>query len=248
MAPVLCFTAEEIWQELADAAPRRVAGPRLERPRRAVSRGARRPGRPALLERWDRLRSSCATRSTRRWRSRAQEKLIGTALEAHVIIDADDPRSSSSCVPSATSCGSCSSPAQVVLRRRRRRGLPSPRAVPGLRVEVGRADGEKCERCWNYTTDVGSDADVARHLRTLQRPRARDPRRRRTRHELPSARSRRRWPYFVIAGVVLGLDQATKIMAHAQLRGASVGRGRPRLLQPGLLAQSRRTVRLLLRP
>ena len=31
-------------------------------------------------------------------------------------------------------------------------------AVPGLRVEVHRADGEKCERCWNYTTDVGVDA------------------------------------------------------------------------------------------
>jgi len=31
-----------------------------------------------------------------------------------------------------------------------------------------------------------------------------------------------RWPYFVIAGAVLALDQATKAMAHAQLRGASV--------------------------
>lgn len=31
-----------------------------------------------------------------------------------------------------------------------------------------------------------------------------------------------RWPYFVIAGVVLALDQATKAMAHAQLRGASL--------------------------
>jgi isoleucyl-tRNA synthetase len=24
-----------------------------------------------------------------------------------------------------------------------------------LKVEVAKADGEKCERCWNYTTDVG---------------------------------------------------------------------------------------------
>ena len=31
-----------------------------------------------------------------------------------------------------------------------------------------------------------------------------------------------RWPYFVIAGVVLALDQATKVLAHAHLRGASV--------------------------
>lgn len=31
-----------------------------------------------------------------------------------------------------------------------------------------------------------------------------------------------RWPYFVIAGVVLALDQATKVLAHAHLRGAAV--------------------------
>jgi len=31
-----------------------------------------------------------------------------------------------------------------------------------------------------------------------------------------------RWPYFVIAGVVLVLDQATKVLAHTHLRGASV--------------------------
>ena len=31
-----------------------------------------------------------------------------------------------------------------------------------------------------------------------------------------------RWPYFVIAGVVLALDQATKALAHAHLRGAAV--------------------------
>jgi signal peptidase II len=31
-----------------------------------------------------------------------------------------------------------------------------------------------------------------------------------------------RWPYFVIAGVVLFLDQVTKVLAHAHLRGVSV--------------------------
>ena len=33
--------------------------------------------------------------------------------------------------------------------------------IPGLSVEVLRADGSKCERCWNYTTDVGTDPDYA---------------------------------------------------------------------------------------
>jgi isoleucyl-tRNA synthetase len=29
-------------------------------------------------------------------------------------------------------------------------------AIPGLAVEIRKAAGEKCERCWNYTTDVGA--------------------------------------------------------------------------------------------
>jgi isoleucyl-tRNA synthetase len=31
--------------------------------------------------------------------------------------------------------------------------------VPGLSVKVQRADGTKCERCWNYSTHVGENAD-----------------------------------------------------------------------------------------
>ena len=29
----------------------------------------------------------------------------------------------------------------------------------GLRASVSRAEGKKCERCWMYSTDVGSDPD-----------------------------------------------------------------------------------------
>jgi isoleucyl-tRNA synthetase len=31
----------------------------------------------------------------------------------------------------------------------------------GVSVEIQRADGTKCERCWKYTLDVGSDPDFA---------------------------------------------------------------------------------------
>jgi isoleucyl-tRNA synthetase len=31
--------------------------------------------------------------------------------------------------------------------------------LPGLSVTVRRADGTKCERCWNYSTHVGENAD-----------------------------------------------------------------------------------------
>ena len=32
-------------------------------------------------------------------------------------------------------------------------------AEPGLRVTVDRAQGDKCERCWKYTRDVGSNPE-----------------------------------------------------------------------------------------
>jgi isoleucyl-tRNA synthetase len=32
-------------------------------------------------------------------------------------------------------------------------------ALAGLRVTVARADGQKCERCWNYSVRVGESAE-----------------------------------------------------------------------------------------
>jgi len=32
-------------------------------------------------------------------------------------------------------------------------------AMPGLAVTVRRANGKKCERCWNYSVRVGESAD-----------------------------------------------------------------------------------------
>jgi isoleucyl-tRNA synthetase len=34
-----------------------------------------------------------------------------------------------------------------------------PREAGDLSVEIVRADGAKCERCWKYTTDIGSNSN-----------------------------------------------------------------------------------------
>jgi len=31
--------------------------------------------------------------------------------------------------------------------------------VEGLKVAVAKAEGEKCERCWNYATTVGANSE-----------------------------------------------------------------------------------------
>ncbi len=36
---------------------------------------------------------------------------------------------------------------------------PAVNGDTGLRITVARAPGEKCERCWNYSTHVGEDKE-----------------------------------------------------------------------------------------
>jgi isoleucyl-tRNA synthetase len=31
--------------------------------------------------------------------------------------------------------------------------------VKGLKIQVGAAPGEKCERCWHYDEEIGGDAE-----------------------------------------------------------------------------------------
>jgi isoleucyl-tRNA synthetase len=78
-----------------------------------------------------------------------QKKEIGSGLEAKVTLSANG-----SIAP---------------LLERYRRDLPdlfivsqvalSP-GVEGLTVAVDRAEGLKCERCWKYTTDVGTRPEI----------------------------------------------------------------------------------------
>jgi isoleucyl-tRNA synthetase len=37
-------------------------------------------------------------------------------------------------------------------------GAEKSELLPGLQVKIERADGKKCERCWNYSTHVGENA------------------------------------------------------------------------------------------
>jgi isoleucyl-tRNA synthetase len=147
MAPVLCFTAEEIWQELEAIQGRErwgnatVHAETFPAPRSL-------PAEPELLARWDKLAAVREDVLKALERARA-DKIIGGSLEAKVVIDA---------------------PAETLdLLRSFGDGLrflfiTSDAAIgnvaDAVRVEVAPAGGTKCQRCWNYTNDVGSDPAV----------------------------------------------------------------------------------------
>ena len=79
-------------------------------------------------------------------------KLIGTGLEAQVLLSAPDPVYS---VLSrrADQLRYLFIVSAVTLKQ------VSGNGTGAVHVEVKRADGAKCERCWNYSIHVGEDEE-----------------------------------------------------------------------------------------
>jgi isoleucyl-tRNA synthetase len=147
----MSFTADEVWQFLPA-----VAG-RPESVHMALFPSAQdilgdsgTPTDPKSAD-WDTL-LSVRGEVLKALETARNGKQIGGSLEAHVAIVAPDP-------------------AYSVLRRYEKglrelfivSGVTLEQAqagngAGGLIVEVRRAAGAKCERCWNYSTHVGQDA------------------------------------------------------------------------------------------
>jgi isoleucyl-tRNA synthetase len=147
MAPILSFTAEEIWRVLAVQIPGGLpAGsvhlapfPEPE----AMWHDAE------LSKRWDTLLA---------YRSQVQgvleasrrEKVIGSSLEAHVQLEAD-AETFEFLKPYEPDLGTLFIVSKVTLTQQ-------PRAEVPLKASVDKSKAAKCERCWNYREAVGNDA------------------------------------------------------------------------------------------
>jgi isoleucyl-tRNA synthetase len=146
MAPVLTFTTEEVWTHL----PKRKDAAESVHLTLFPEPGDLTQGlsaeHHARLANWERL---IAVRETvnRSLETARQEKLIGAPLEAKVHVKANGDllpllQKYESLLPSLFITS------QVALEGH---------SDADLAIHVQKADGVKCERCWKYTTDVGSD-------------------------------------------------------------------------------------------
>lgn len=139
LAPILAFTADEIWEN--------IPGKREASVHMAEFASAEpRDGEGELLATWGSLfdiRSSVQ----KALEDRRNEKVIGASLEARVRLGAGGET--------------------LALLRRYEDQLPAIFIVSlveiredhtdVLKIDVERAPGEKCERCWNYSETVGRD-------------------------------------------------------------------------------------------
>ncbi|MGO9970202.1 MAG: isoleucine--tRNA ligase [Bryobacteraceae bacterium] len=143
VAPLMSFTAEEVWTHMKrEGSVHTALFPEPAELSAGIGEAARR-----RAANWDRL-IGVRDEVLKGLETARKDKLIGAPLEARVRLSANGNL--------------------MPLLEQYARELPGlfivsqvsleAAAGDGLGVTVERAEGTKCERCWKYTTDAGSDA------------------------------------------------------------------------------------------
>jgi isoleucyl-tRNA synthetase len=157
-APLMCFTADEVWSCLAPPAKRvKESSVHLAK---SVSPDELRAGIPSkLLKRLQSWPQLIAVRGEvlKALEIARQRKSIASGLEAKVHLSTDgnlaplleDYRAA---LPALFIVS------QVGLSRNSLEGAYESQ-LPGLQIRIEKASGSKCARCWNYSERVGKDSN-----------------------------------------------------------------------------------------
>jgi isoleucyl-tRNA synthetase len=150
MAPILSFTAEEVWACL----------PPEEKEAESVHLTQFPDFESSLMDeeldrRWKTL-LSLRSEVTKALEQARRSQLIGHPLDARIILHLPDSLASS-IAPYADFLATLFIVSQVEIASESGSGEGFVSSeFPGLVINIQKAEGEKCERCWNYRTEVGS--------------------------------------------------------------------------------------------
>jgi isoleucyl-tRNA synthetase len=153
MAPILPFTAEEVWQHMPAAADKTASIHMAQFP--DPDEGLM---DAALATRWERLLEVRAE-VTKALEAARVQKEIGHALDAAVTISVG-PELFAELAPLAGDLRSILivSAAELV-QEAPLEGAVESSEIPGLKVRVQAAAGKKCARCWVYATSIGESPE-----------------------------------------------------------------------------------------
>jgi isoleucyl-tRNA synthetase len=156
LAPIMSFTSEEVWDYLPKVAGRSESVhlalfPSAEDILGRAQRAAASTEEDASGQDWTTLRS-VRDEVLKALEEARNNNLIGTGLEAQVALAAPDPVYSV-LARHADQLRYLFIVSAVTVTQASGNGTGS------VHVEVKKADGLKCERCWNYSTRVGEDKD-----------------------------------------------------------------------------------------
>jgi isoleucyl-tRNA synthetase len=151
MAPILPFTAEEIWRHMP-AVPARETSVHLSQlpspqPEHMDAQ---------LAERWE-LLLAVRGEVTKALEAARTQKLIGHALDAAVILSVDAELYTRLARYAAELRSIFIVSAAELVQDEPRTEAFEGGEVKGLRVRVQPAAGEKCHRCWIHETSVGQN-------------------------------------------------------------------------------------------
>jgi isoleucyl-tRNA synthetase len=149
LATILVFTADEIWENLPDNGPRAASVHLTELPSASGQRDEE------LASRWEDL-FKVREEVMRALEEARVAKLIGGSLEAAVDITA-----SGKTYDLLAGYGDNLRFVFIVSQVSLTKG-----DTGDVSIKVRRADGKKCERCWNYSTHVG---ESERYLTVCER-------------------------------------------------------------------------------
>jgi isoleucyl-tRNA synthetase len=155
MAPILAFTAEEIWGYLPSGS-RDAASVHLTEFPEVIPAYVD----AALADRWERL-MAVRGEVLKALEQARNSKLIGTSLEAHVdvyapagdwgaLLEASQEHLRLICIVSTLALHSAAGAPPEAL---------ASEIIPDLKVHIRRASGLKCVRCWQWREDVGQHPD-----------------------------------------------------------------------------------------
>ena len=155
MAPVLSFTAEEIWRALPAHAQDNVSSVHLAPfPQADPSRT-----NPQFEHAWQYL-LSVRTVVQGALEKQRRDKIIGSSLEAKVILQGTtDKYETLKKYEGDLATLFIVSQVEVTHAAFTSEGNEASDESLGIMVQVGKAEGQKCDRCWNYRSAVGSFAD-----------------------------------------------------------------------------------------
>jgi len=145
LAPVLPVTADQLWQHLPG---RGSASVHLETMPDATAFED-----SSLLATWERLLSVREAVNAELEQKR-KEKVIGTSLGARVTITASGP------VAALLEKNRAHLPMLFIVSELELQ-VGSPEGADTIRVDVEKASGVKCERCWRYVPAVRKEPDWA---------------------------------------------------------------------------------------
>lgn len=146
LAPILAHTADEVWSHIPHVTEDSVHLTHMPKVEKVDS---------ALLEKWNKL-MKLRDDVNRALEVARNEKVIGKSLEAKVIIGDNDNFKPSEFLQQFSDLEQLFITSQVEVASNVEGGT----AYQYGDIRIEHAEGEKCERCWNYSTELGSVGEL----------------------------------------------------------------------------------------